>query len=167
MRGVERVKTGVAIALAGAIVFAVSPVNAQPVNRFSGVWTSYAGACPLMRKVGTRAIFMSDEDFAIVTLGQGLIINEFFCDFDRIAYDGEGKSAIIRASCGDPGYSFEDVIYLDWMDEAGAGGQDRFEFNSSLITGETHPGKGDEESRFIFTRCDDLTEKMLAERSEP
>ncbi|MCF6303391.1 MAG: hypothetical protein L3J13_09370 [Devosiaceae bacterium] len=132
---------------------------------FSGVWVSNAEFCPLMEKIGTRAIF--GNDIAIVTLEQGLVGYEFYCSFDEIAYGSDGKSLVISATCGDSAESFAETIYLDEYEREGADAPVRFEFNSDLITGQSRPGNGGEESRFLFSRCKNLTETMLFERSEP
>ena len=151
--------------LALCLGFVSSGAMATQEKLFAGVWVSNAKFCPLMEKIGTRAIF--GNDIAIVTLERGFIGDEFFCSFDNISYGSDGKSVVISATCDDPGEQFRETIYLDRFDSADVNTPTRFEFNSAYITGQSRPGNGDENSRFLFARCDNLTEQMLIERTEP
>ena len=132
---------------------------------FEGVWVSDAKFCPLMEKIGTRAIF--GNDIVIMTPKRGFVGFEFFCSFDEFAYGSDGKSIVISATCDDPGESFPETIYLDRYQSERIDAPLRFEFNSEYITGQKRPGDGDEDSRFLFSRCDNLSEQLLIERSEP
>ncbi len=142
-----------------------SPALAKQEMLFSGVWVSDAQFCPLMEEIGTRAIF--GNDIAIITMEQGFIGYEFYCDFNELEYGPDGKSVKIESFCGSSGEGYDDITYLNMHDGDIADDQMRFEFNSLFITGREGPEPGDEESRYLFTRCDDLSEQLLIERTEP
>ncbi len=142
-----------------------SPALGEQDKLFEGVWVSNAEFCPLMEEIGTRAIF--GNDIAIITMEGGFVGFEFYCDFNEFAYGTDGKSVLISATCGDSSEGFEESIYLNLYGGDGADNQMRFEFNSPYITGRDGPERGEEDSRFLFSRCDNLTETMLVERSEP
>ena len=153
-----------AVLTLGAIAGSV-PASAARDNGFAGVWVTDAQFCPLMQQIGTRAIF--GNDIAIVTLEQGLIGDEFFCSFDEFSYGPDGKSVVISATCSDSSESFPETVYLDFYESDRENAPVRFEFNSGYVTGQSRPGNGDEDSRFLFSRCDKLTTELLMERSEP
>jgi len=147
------------------VALSASPAVAMQEKLFEGVWVSNDKFCPLMEEIGTRAIF--GNDIAIITMEQGFIGFEFYCDFNGFEYGSDGKSVKISSFCGSSGEGYEDNIYLNLHAGDIGNNQMRFEFNSIFITGREGPEPGDENSRFLFARCDNLNETMLAERSEP
>ncbi len=150
-------------ALTGALATG-SPAGAQE-SPFSGVWVSDERFCPLIEEIGTRAIF--GNGIAIITLGQGYVGHEFFCDFEELEFSDDGRSVEIAATCADSAESFADTIRLNLQEGEKTQAVARFELNSPLITGRQGPETVEEAERFVFARCDNLTETMLAERSEP
>ncbi len=143
----------------------LSSASAAEEPFFTGVWVSDAQFCPLMEKIGTRAIF--GNDIAIITPELGFVGFEFFCDFDDPRYASDAKSVTMSATCGDVGEDFEAEVYLSLFEGKSEDNRTRFEFNSLYITGNERPTAGADESRYLFARCNDLSEQLLIERTEP
>lgn len=124
------------------------PVLAGP---FDGVFVSDPQGCQWLEQDGAMALF--DNDFLALTRKDGIVANEYHCEFLDEKTTADGVAMVITALCEYPGEPFPDLISLREFDE------------NSIMVSSMHNAAEDAANDVqgirgaqIYTRCSNLKE---------
>jgi hypothetical protein len=135
---------------AGLIVTLMATVSTV-AGPFDGVWVTDPEACDWFEQEGQIALF--NHDFLALTLEDGIVANEFGCEFLDSQPTKDGRAIVFTAFCEYPGDPFPDLISLSEFQENSINVSSLHRVTEQVSMGAENPRGID-----IYTRCDNLKE---------